>query len=65
MFYLLHDTKLGLKYAGLRLSLSLGGGGLDPKETLSLSNGNFVFDRAPKRAGSFRVGEVRSLLNVS
>ena len=47
MFYLLHDTKLGLKYDGLRLSLSLRGGGLDPKETLSLSNGNFVFDHAP------------------
>ena len=32
----------------LRCLIRLGGGGLTPNETLSLSNGKFVFDHGPK-----------------
>ena len=31
----------------LRCLIRLGGGGLTPNETLSLSNGKFVFDHGP------------------
>ena len=34
----------------LRCLIRLGGGGLTPNETLSHSNGKFVFDHGPKRS---------------
>ena len=47
LVYLLIEKKIYPKSAILGVSHSARGGGLDPNETLSLSNGKFVFDHGP------------------
>ena len=41
------EQNLTQKVQNLRCLIRLGGGGLDPNETLSHSNGKFVFDHGP------------------
>ena len=48
LVYLSIKKKIDPKSAILGVSHSARGGGLDPNETLSLSNGKFVFDHGPK-----------------
>ena len=45
----------------LRCLIRLGGGGLTPNETLSLSNGKFVFDHGPYRVSTFSILLILSL----
>ena len=42
------EQNLTKKVQNLRCLIRLGGGGLNPNETLSHSNGKFVFDHGPK-----------------
>ena len=47
LVYLSIKKKLTLKVRYWGCLIRPGGGGLDPNETLSLSNGKFVFDHGP------------------
>ena len=48
LIHLSHGTKFDPKSPKFNLShLARGGGGLNPNETLSHSNGKFVFDHGP------------------
>ena len=47
LVYLSIKKKLTLKVQYWGCLIRLGGGGLDPNETLSHSNGKFVFDHGP------------------
>ena len=47
LIHLSHGTKFDPKSPKFKVSHSARGGGLNPNETLSHSNGKFVFDHAP------------------
>ena len=48
LIHLSHGKRFDTKRPVFKVSHSARGGGLTPNETLSLSNGKFVFDHGPK-----------------
>ena len=55
LIHLSHGKRFDTKRPVFKVSHSARGGGLTPNETLSHSNGKFVFDHGPKFVNSFKV----------
>ena len=64
LIHLSHGTNSNQISPKFKVSHSTRGGGLNPNETLSLSNGKFVFDHGPNQTECFELIYVPRFLNA-